>query len=328
MFDDALLDDPAALAARGERLRWLALAGARLRQEDTEDGASVATSLALTSPRSVLLIGEEARLVRTLVEPHCPVPCVAWPLSVLPPWAGPLDFVIVLAGTDSGPLATCLEAIRRGAVVFVVAPQGSPILDAAGPAAAWVTAGDDPFVAALLALKTLATLGLGPGFTLEAAADVLDCVAEECGPRYGLEVNPAKNLACALADAVPLVWGSTAPAARAAGRVAAALRAATGLPGFAADVAGLLPLVATAPVRDVFADPFEDGVTRPAFCLLGLDDGEDPVGGAELERLALDRGVRAETIRFAHDNPVLRYAGLTQHGLFAAAYLGLATIKE
>jgi len=328
MFDDALLDDADALGLRGEKLRRLALAGARLRGNHAEEMAMVASGLEGVRPRSVLVIGAEARLIRAVVEPFSPVPCVAWAMATLPPWAGPLDLVIVLAGSDSRLLPACLEALKRGSLLFVVAPQGSPILDESSSVAMIPTQEDDPFVSALLVLKVLDLLGLAPGLDLDEVADTLDAISETCGPRHGLDNNPAKNLACALADVVPLVWGGSVLAARASRRVAEALREATGLPALAADDEALLPLIAGSRPRDLFADPFEDGSLSMGFCLLILDDGEYPLRGVDLARIAESRNIRVEYIRCTHGNPVLRYAGLLHQGLFAAGYLGLATVRE
>jgi len=327
VFDDSLLDDAGALA-RSERLRHLALTGARLRRDHTDEMASVVEGLSGVRPRSVLVTGAEARLVRAVVEPFCPVPCVAWAMPGLPPWAGSLDLVIVLAGLDSRLLPACLEALKRGSLLFVVAPQGSPLLDESTSVAMIPTQDDDPFVAALLVLKVLDLLGLGPALDLDEVADALDSVAESCGPRYGLDANPAKNLACALADHVPLIWGGSVLAARASRRVAEALREATALPALAADDEALLPLILGSRPRDVFADPFEDGSGSMEYCLLILDDGEYTLQAVDLAQIAEARNLRVEHIRSVPGNPVVRYASLLNQGLFAAAYLGLATVTE
>ncbi|MCL2481820.1 MAG: hypothetical protein FWF43_00085 [Propionibacteriaceae bacterium] len=322
------MDDPVALQAKGERVHALALAGARLRLEDTDDLSEVATHLGGLRPRSVLVLGAEARLIRAVVEPSCPVPCIAWPMTVLPPWAGPLDLVIILAGADSRLLPACVEAHKRGCWLLVVAPDGCPILDESVSIEMLSVHQDDPFVSALLALKVLDLLHLGPGLDLDDTAAVLDSVAETCGPRYGLEVNPAKNLACALADTVPLLWGGSVLAARASRRVAEALREVTGLPVLAADEHALAPLLLKSEPRDLFADPVEGGTDATRFCLLVLDDEEYVPYGVDLARLAESRDVRVETIRYPDGNPVERYACLLHQGLFAAAYLDLATVRE
>jgi len=326
MFDDSLLDDPVALAVRGQQLQRLALTGARLRYEPPGEVADVAAGLGEIRPRCVVVIGAEARLVRAVAEPSSPIPLVAWPSATLPAWTGPLDLVVVLAGADDRLLPSCLEALRRGALLLVVAPRGSPLLDEFGPASALVTRDDDPLVSALLALKMLDLLHLAPSLDLGVVADVFDAAAEECGPRHELGSNPAKDLACALADGIPLVCGGSALAARAARRLAEAIREATGVPALAADEEALRPLVIRSRPRDVFADPFEDAPGM-GFCLLVLEDGQASSRQSDLTALAASRNVRVETISCTRGSPVVRYVGLLHRGLFAAAYLGLATIE-
>ncbi|MDO5500655.1 MAG: hypothetical protein Q4F67_13345, partial [Propionibacteriaceae bacterium] len=94
-FDDARLEDEDWLARIDAPLRRLAEAGARLRRE-----ADAAPELHLNTddrPRAVVAAGSEARLIRAVLEPTCPVPFVAWPTHGLPGWVGPLDLVVVLA---------------------------------------------------------------------------------------------------------------------------------------------------------------------------------------------------------------------------------------
>ena len=49
-------------------------------------------------------------------------------------------------------------------------------------------------------------------------------VAESASPHHDLAVNEAKDLACALADAEPLLWGGSVLAARASRRLAQWMR--------------------------------------------------------------------------------------------------------
>jgi hypothetical protein len=323
MFDDALLDDPAAWGTRGARLEWLALTGARLRHERRDQVRHAGAGLGVLRPRSVVVVGTEARLVRAVTEPVCPVPLVAWPTMSLPAWVGPLDLVVVLAGCEGVGVPACWEAARRGSLLFVVAPQGSPLLDEFGSACVLPTHSDDAFVAALVALQVLGLAGLGPGLDVEEVADVLDQVAEECGPRHRLGTNPAKDLACALADAVPLIWGGSVLAARASRRIAEAVREATGAPALAADAQALAPLIEASHPRDVFADPFEDPQAAPEYRLLVLDDGQFAWRETGLAQAARRHGVRVESVSAEVGTVVPRYAALLHKGLFLAAYLGL-----
>jgi len=325
MFDDSLLDDPEVIYSSA-RLEQLAVTGARLRCEPMERVGGVAQELADAHPRSMLVLGAEARLIRALVERRSPVPIVAWSMTTLPGWVGPLDLVVVLAGSDLRWLPTCIEASHRGAWLLVVAPCDSAILDEFSSASMLLTNNDEPLVAALLASQVLQHLGLGPDINLDLVADVLDGVAQACGPRHSLGVNPAKNLACGLADTVPLIWGGSNLAARAGRRVAEALREATQTPALAADAAALIPLIEGFCRPNLFADPFEDTETGLGFCLLIFDDGNHQDQALDLVRLGESRAMRVETICHDQGYPVLRYVGLLHQGLFAAAYLELATV--
>lgn len=74
-------------------------AGARIRSEALD--ARIPADLTMT-PRGVIVAGAEARLIRAVLEPVCPVPLIAWPLPGLPGWVGALDLVVVLASEAEG----------------------------------------------------------------------------------------------------------------------------------------------------------------------------------------------------------------------------------
>jgi nucleotide-binding universal stress UspA family protein len=159
----------------------------------------------------------------------------------------------------------------------------------------------------------------------KAVASMLDDVAIECSPNNDVASNPAKDLALMLADALPLVWGGSVLAARAARRVVEALRLATGRPALAADAGHLLPVL-NQPPRDLFADPFDKPEElRPGLVI--LDDGVEDAGVAEhrrkLEEKAERHDVRVHVVTQANGTDIARYAALTQHGRYAAAYLGI-----
>ena len=77
-FDDSLLDAPGLVDDEG--LRWLAGAGARFRSAMLTERIG---SPEFGRPRGVIALGAEARLVRAVLEPVCPVPFVAWPAEGL-----------------------------------------------------------------------------------------------------------------------------------------------------------------------------------------------------------------------------------------------------
>ncbi len=337
-FDESRLDDDASLATADLRLRTLAESGARVRREAGEAAdaidQAVAHSQEQARPRAVIAAGPDSRLLRAVLEPWCPVPFVAWPGPALPGWAGSLDLVVVLApdGTDTGTASAVAEAVRRGCQVVVACPAGSMVAEHA--AGRWSTilptATRDQLATAVAMLVFLDRVSLGPSADAERVAEALDVVATECSPYRDLAVNPAKMLAISLADAVPLVWGGSVLAARAARRVAESIRRASGRTALAGDAEHLLPVIDAARQHDVFDDPFADGPGELRPTLLVLDDGsEDPVvreHRGRLQAAAASRGVRVETVRTEAATEVARYASLLLSGTYAAEYLRLGLV--
>jgi hypothetical protein len=337
-FDDTRLEDDDALADADGVLRPLAEAGARVRREigaaaEAIDQA-VATDAGDARPRAVVAAGPDSRLLRAVLEPSCPVPFVAWPGPSLPGWAGTLDLVIVLApeGGDSGTASAVAEAVRRGCQLVVACPPRSLVAEhAAGRHSTMLPASSgDQLATAVVMLEFLDRLDLGPDTDAEAVATALDDVAVRCSPLKNLSVNPAKMLAIVLADSVPLVWGGSVLAARAARRVAESLRRSSGRAALAADAEHLLPVIAAARTRDVFADPFADSnleetELRPALVI--LDDGSVDASVREqrgrLTYAAQQRGVRVETVTSDAGDELARYASLLATGTYTAAYLGV-----
>lgn len=332
MFFDGALDDASALESIDPVLRDVAGWGAEVRRATMAAAEVLAGLEGGERPRAVVAGGPDGRLFRAVLEPICPVPFVAWPHTGLPAWAGPLDLVVVMCpeGNGEDEISGVAEARRRGCSLLVAAPTGSPVHEAArGRSTTFIPAGSlDTTAVAVPLLNALHRLGLGPEVEAEPVAAALDEVAERCGPGVPADINPAKELALALADANPVVWGGSVLAARAARRVADALRTASGKPVVAGDDDQIVPLLEAAPEPDVFADPFEDGPAadaRPVLVL--LDDGaEESTNGTARVRLeaAAERGsVRVQEVRAVQGPGIGRFAALLATGRFAAAYLAL-----
>lgn len=355
-FDDARLDDPQWLEAADASLRWLAESGPRVRVE-AHAAAEAPTHVigADDRPRAVVVAGADARLLRAVLEPWCPVPFVAWPAPGLPGWAGPLDLVVVLApgGGDEVVAATVSEAVRRGSRLLVAAPPASSLAEnAAGHDTVVLPCHTgDSLAAAVVTLQALHAVGLGPEVSAEQVAAALDAVAVACAPSRDISANPAKEMALVLAESAPLVWGGSVLAARAGRRVAEALRQASGRSALAADAHHLVPVLEGTPPRDTFSDPFsswtpagEDGGDdaadeatdepwdagapvglRPA--LVVLDDGTDsPAVRIQRSRLlaAAERvGVHTHEVTHADGSEIARYAALLAEGTWAATYLAV-----
>ena len=229
----------------------------------------------------MIAAGTEARFIRAILEPVCPVPFVAWPTHGLPGWVGALDLVVVMAsdGAPAGLVATVHEAVRRGAQLLIACPRGldrSPSMPASRSTDAAADRDRRPARGRhRRAGRRCTRCSSGPEVRPDLVADAMDQVAEDCSPFADVAANPAKDLAHrAWPTRSRCVWGGSVLAARASRRVAEALRAASGRAALAADADELLPIIESTAPRDPFADPFEDGASadrRP--CLVLLDDG-------------------------------------------------------
>jgi hypothetical protein len=313
-------------------LRRLAEAGARVRHEVLASADRVSGLGGGWRPRAVVAAGADARLLRAVLEPWCPVPFVAWPGPGLPGWAGALDLVVVLAPGESNAETTSAvsDAVHRGCTLFVACPAHSTLAEIAEGRYTTLlpTQTDDALAVAVVVLQALHRLDLGPEVNPEAVALALDETAMNCSPHRDLSQNPAKDLALHLADATPLVWGGSVLAARAGRRVAEALRQASGRTALAADADHLLPVLAAAPQHDLFADPFADEAPAEARpMLLVLDDGSEAPGvraaRGRLLATAESKDVRSRVISWEEGPEVARYAALLSSGQYAAVYLAL-----
>ncbi len=335
MFDDTRLDDEQALAEADGGLRWLAESGARVRREAGSAAEAIERLELESSPRAIVAAGADARLLRAVLEPWCPVPFVAWPGPSLPGWAGALDLIVVLApdGGDTGAASAVAEAVRRGCrLVVACEPDCFVARHAEGrDSILLASSSGDQLAMAVVMLDLLDRLDLGPRTDPEVVAVALDSVAIACSPYRELSVNPAKMLAIALGDGTGLVWGGSVLAARAGRRVAESLRRASGRAALAGDAEHLLPVVASTRQRDLFADPFADGDGdgagdgEPRPVLVVLDDGSDDLIVREqrgrLVTAAHEHDVRVETVTADEGEPLAKYATLLATGTYAAAYL-------
>lgn len=326
-FDDSRLENPDVLAAAAPLLMNLASSGARVRREASLAEAALIELNDVDRPRAVIAYGPEARLLRAVLEPVCPVPFVAWPALGLPGWVGPLDVVLLIGRRGPGSLAVAHEAVRRGCRLIVACPADSLLAEQAASRSTTLlpVSTGDPFAAAVVCLAALHRLGLGLFVNPEAIADAMDAVAESCGARTDVSVNPAKAMALDLADASPLVWGGSVLAARASRRIVEVLRHASGRVGLAADASDLVALLQQVRPRDPFADPFEESVQERRPGLVLIDDGLDDEAAAEsrvrLAQTARSADIRVTRLEHAADSIVERYATVLLTGLFGAAYL-------
>ncbi|PPK97807.1 phosphoglucose isomerase-like protein [Kineococcus xinjiangensis] len=317
--DEALLDDPEALAAADHSgvLRTLATAGAQVREAAALSGEAGVTRLAEEHrPRAVVVasLGGSAvvsDILLALAGRACPVPVLVRRGGPLPAWVGPLDLVVAvsLSGRAAGPLALAAEAARRGARVVTVADEGSPLAQVgAGRGNVQVPLARGSRVeeglrarSSRLSLWSLLVpvlsaadaLGLvrTPPEVLAEVADRLDAEAEQCRPASEAFLNPAKTLALDLAGSVPVILAdgdvAGAAAARAASMLARTARVPAvrgALPDDAGDVVATFGGPFATRPDDVFADPFLDdaGAAARLRLLLLRDAPTEPDAAPEV----------------------------------------------
>jgi hypothetical protein len=364
-IDESVLDDQQALAALDSRqtLRALATAGAQVRH--AVDLAGEARFDRLTGgerPRSVLVaaLGGSAVIadvLELLAEPHSPVPVQIRRNLPLPGWVGSMDLVVAISqsGHAEGPVALAAEAARRGAALLTIGAADSPLADVAARARGIhiaVPVGSMSSRTALWAMLTPVLLGAhalgmvdaGPE-VMARVADRLDAQATAFRPSSEAFVNPAKSLACELAEGVPVVLGDGPLTGVAACRTAAML-ARTGrvpaiwgeLPDAASQVVACFDgpftdagtSVAMSREGDIFADPYLDGPPAPTLRLLLLrDEGAEVVSersrllAEAVARTARDAGVKVSEHATEPGHALERLAGLVALTDFAAVYLAL-----
>jgi hypothetical protein len=368
-LDEALLNDPAALEAADPQgmLRAIASAGAQVRE--TASLVAEANLAALADegrPRAVVVagVGTAARagdVLATVAGPRCPVPVVGHRSAGVPGWVGAADAVIAVSASGRSPeaLAAADAAARRGARLVAIGPPDSELQSVAerarapfvpvprrAPARASLWALTVPV---LLAARTLGLVRIAEADLAETAAR-LDADAERCRPTADSFVNPAKALALALGNTIPIVWGSSSLATVAARRVGDMLSANARYPVVAGSLGeagrgrvGLLDGVyggLAESERDIFADADVDDQSaglRLRIVLLrdgGIEDDEQPVDGEPIaveerradavEALALRRGIHCDTLRAEGASPLERLASLIAVPDFASVYLALA----
>ncbi|HVE63947.1 MAG TPA: SIS domain-containing protein [Mycobacteriales bacterium] len=286
-------------------------------------------------PRAVVVVGSvcasaAGAALAALAAPTSPTPVVVMSGDALPAWVGAADIVIgVAAGEESrSPLRALDESVRRGVPVVGVAAEGSVLLDVvrAGRGVVFpVTAGRFASTAfwTLLAPLLVVARALGvarlPTAGLAEAADVLDLWTERCRPSKESFLNPAKELALATADRVPLIWSTSPLSAVAAHRGALQLAARAGMPA----MHGCLSAAAEDSLA-LLDDPA--AADRLAVVLLRHDD-QSPLVAARValaQERAADRGVPLHEIAAEGETALTQLASLVAPVDFMSAYAALA----
>ena len=366
-IDLALLDNAEALERNdpGGMLRATASAGAQVRESAALAAEANLVSLADEGrPRALVVagVGTAARtgdVLATVAGPRCPVPVVAHRSPGVPGWVGAADVVLAVSASGRSPeaIAAADAAARRGARLVAIGAPDSELQSLAerarapfipvprrAPARASLWALTVPV---LLAARTFGLVKVNEADLAETAAR-LDTDADRCRPGLESFVNPGKALALDIANAIPVVWGSSSLATLAARRFADTLSANARYPAMAGALGeagrgrvGLLDGVyggLAESDRDIFADPGDEaGPTRLRLVLLrdgGLADEVDEGLGEPLaveerradavQALAERRGVRVSVVTAEGGSQLERLASLVAIPDFASVYLALA----
>jgi hypothetical protein len=200
----------------------------------------------------------------------------------------------------------------------------------------------------LLGAHAIGMVDAGPA-VMARVADRLDEQANTFRPSSEAFVNPAKALACELAEGVPVVLGDGPLTGVAACRAAAMLARTARIPatwGELPDAASQVVSCFDGPFTDagasagmprdadisesIFTDPYLDGPPAPKLRLLLLrDDGAEVVDDRTrlladaVARTARDAGVKVSEHSTEPGHALERFAGLVALTDFAAVYLAL-----
>jgi glucose/mannose-6-phosphate isomerase len=350
----ARLDDTAALAEadKGDMLRQVASAAAYLRQATLISTEAGVPRLAEDGrPRAIVVAGmgvsgTAGDALAAVCGPSCPVPIVTVRGYRLPGWVGAADVVLAgsATGADRETLALAGAAVRRGARLVCVGAPGSPLADVAaqgralfvpipllGPPRALLWALLAPMIQAVRSLRLLDV----PDDVFETTAARLEEVSHRCRPASESFLNPGKQLALDLAEALPMIWGSTPLAGVAAYRFAAQLAVNAKRPALHGELpeAGhdqlmlLEGAVTEAGDPDDFFRDRADDVETALHLVLLHDPGETAELTAHREaslRLAESRGVPVTEVPAEGDHPLERLAAMIALTDYASVYLALA----
>ena len=302
MIDDTALDDLDRMSAIDASQMFAAVAssGAQMREAVSKiDRAALKKIAEAGKPRAIIVAGMggsgvSGDVLTAVAGPSSSLPIVVERTHHLPGWVSPIDMVIAVScsGSTEETLSVAQEAGRRGARLVTIGAAGSPIEAVSASAAGVHLAIDAQGRMPRASLWTIATPLLMLANALEVAdidddvfamtADLMDQVSVESGLNVPLDQNEAKSLGLALAESLPMLWGTGAIGRTATGRFMAQLAENAKMPA----VFGGLPEVGHNQIvsfdgplaksigADVFADPVQEGHERGLHLVLMRDEAE------------------------------------------------------
>jgi len=335
------LDTPDVIAAAdpGDMLRQVASSAAQVRTALRSCAEADLSGFTPDGrPRAIVVAGMgggsgvAGAILSAICGPGSPVQVTTADSARLPGWSGAADLVIAVSASGTTPqtLAVATEAARRGCPLLAVGAAGSPLhrvteqargtfIEVAPVGAVlprqnlWALA-----VPLLVVAERLGIATVGAD-VYEQAAERLEEVSHQCRPASDSFVNPGKSLALDLAEAFPLIWGTSPLSGVAAVRLASQLNENAKYPA----MAGVLPEVMHSQLA-VLDGPFAGDTPRFPLRLILLTD----VGTKEntlITELAEARGVGVSELAMESEHPLVRLATVVQLTDYASVYLGIAS---
>ena len=267
-------------------------------------------------------------VVSALAAPRLRMPVAVVRTPELPEFCGPHTLLIAssYSGETSETLGLFEEAVVRGCRTVAITSGGTlggRSLEL-GVGRVIVPAGLMPRAAfghlALGALGALERMGVVPSHAddVDEASGLMDSVVSGSGPDAPVSVNPAKALALAIGERVPVVWGADGVGSVAATRWKTQFNENAKVPAFAA----ALPELDHNEVVGWSAGRGE-GFTLIALRHTG-EHGDVSTRFPLSEQIARRSGADVHEVRALGHSDLARLLTLVQIGDLVATYLGLA----
>jgi glucose/mannose-6-phosphate isomerase len=266
-------------------------------------------------------------VVRSLYAGRLRQPVLVLRSPELPEWCGP--HTLVVASSYSGETAETLEAfdeaVRRGCRIVAVSSGGELTRRASelDVACVSVPGGFVPRAAlgylALGALGALEAIGLVPSAVAELDEGVkeLETLVAQLAPGVPPDINPAKQLAEAIGERIPVIWGAEGIGSVAAARWKTQMNENGKVPAWSSSLPEL--------DHNEVVGWIEDRGRR-AFIVALRHEGEHPDVAARFPlsiEIAQGSGALVQEVWARGRSALARLLTLIVHGDFAATYLGL-----
>ena len=356
MIDDTLLDDLARISAGDpdHMLEAVASSGAQMREAVATIDRTLLNKVAQGGkPRAIVVAGMggsgvSGDVLLAVAGPYSSIPISVERTHHLPGWVSSMDVVIAVScsGGTEETLSVAAEAARRGARLVTIAAKGSPLsqigeqtsgaihfdIDAKGRmprASLWTIATPLLMIASALGVVEVNDQDF------MATADEMDAMSTRFGPSTPLLENPAKALGLAMAESLPMLWGTGSIGHAVTGRFMAQLAENAKQPS----VHGGLPEVGHNQIvtfdgifakqistDDIFRDRVEEVAERRLHIVLLRDESEHEAVTKRvkiIEQLVLERSIPLTQLWGTGKHPLTRIATLVIPTDWASVYAAL-----